>query len=92
MDWPTKSVLRRIAWIRLGLRIRRRPRKPAAAPAPEPTWWPEFEREFRAYADAPTERLHTLQRPSRSPLFILTVSDASGHLLKVAACDPEDRP
>jgi hypothetical protein len=32
-------------------RRRRRPRPPGPRPrGPEPTWWPEFEREFRHYA------------------------------------------
>ncbi len=34
-------------------RRRRRPRPPGPRPhGPEPTWWPEFEREFRRYARA----------------------------------------
>lgn len=38
-----------------------------------------------------TERLHSIgRREGRSPLFVITVMDRDGHLLGVAACDPED--
>jgi hypothetical protein len=92
MDCPTTSLARRIAWIRRGLRLQsnRRRSMRAAAVAAEPVSWPEFEREFWAYAMPTTERLHSLDRSGRPLLLILTVTDAAGHLLRVAACDPED--
>jgi len=38
-----------------------------------------------------TERLHSIgRREGRSPLFVITVMDRDGHVLGVAACDPED--
>lgn len=99
MDWPSRSLLSRIAWLRIGVSAWLRGRQARAGA--EPLWWPEFERAYWLYRDrigrerqesrgSSTETLYRLAREGRPPLFVIVARDARGHLVNAAACDPDD--
>jgi hypothetical protein len=53
--------------------------------------WPRRRAQPRTEASGSVERLHTLDRSGdRLPLYVITVIDRDGHLVDVAACDPEE--
>lgn len=106
MDWPRRSIWRRIVWARTSLRFWRErrggyPRHPLYE---EPSWWSDFERDFsshiaaQARPDVPARHagrvVETLQQIERDdghlPLLLLTVTDCRGCLLHAVTVDPED--
>jgi hypothetical protein len=77
MDWPGRSVKSRIAWV--WMRFARRRAIGVGEPRP------------RGGGPDRIERLHSLGREDgRSPLYVITVMDHDGHVLEVAACDPDE--